>query len=62
VRDMAAVAERLRMVRRARRKFLQLWTIERAMVDPLLDHLHRAVAEHPESGEETTATRDKNDR
>jgi hypothetical protein len=59
VRDMAAVAERLRMVRRARRKFLRLWTIERAMVDPLLDRLHRAVAEHPEPGEETAATRDK---
>ena len=39
VRDMAAVAERLRLVRAARRKFLRLAAIEQAMVEPLLDRL-----------------------
>jgi hypothetical protein len=39
VRDMAAVAERLRLVRAARRKFLRLWAIEQAMVEPLLDRV-----------------------
>jgi hypothetical protein len=39
VRDMAAVAERLRLVRAARRKFLRLGAIEQAMVEPLLDRL-----------------------
>ena len=37
--DMAAVAERLRLVRAARRKFLKMWAIEQAMVEPLLDRL-----------------------
>jgi hypothetical protein len=36
---MAAVAERLRLVRAARRKFLRLWAIEQAMVEPLLDRV-----------------------
>ena len=35
--DLAAVAERLRLVRRARRKFLRLWAIDQALVEPLLD-------------------------
>jgi hypothetical protein len=56
---MAAVAERLRLVRRARRKFLQLWAIDRAVVDPLIDQLHRAVAEPSDRPDETTRTGDK---
>lgn len=59
MRDMAAVAERLRLVRRARRKFLQLWAIDRSMVDPLIDQLHRAVSESTESGDESAVTRDR---
>ena len=59
MRDMAAIAERLRLVRRARRKFLQLWAIDRAMVDPLIDQLHRAVAETTENGDESARTRDQ---
>jgi hypothetical protein len=39
VSNMAAVAERLRLVRAARRKFLRLWAIEQAMVEPLLDRV-----------------------
>ena len=42
--DMAAVAERLRMVRAARRRFLKLWAIEQAMVEPLLDRLAADLA------------------
>ena len=37
--DLATVAERLRMVRQARRKFLRLWAIDRSLVDPLVDRL-----------------------
>ena len=37
--DMADVAERLRLVREARRKFLRLWAIDRSLVDPLVDRL-----------------------
>ena len=35
--DLAAVAERLRLVRSARRKFLRMWAIDQALVEPLLD-------------------------
>ena len=37
--DIAAVAERLRLVRGARRKFLRLWAIDRSMIDPMVDRL-----------------------
>jgi len=37
--DIAAVAERLRLVRGARGKFLRLWAIDRSMIDPLVDRL-----------------------
>ena len=37
--DMAAVAERLRLVRAARRKFLKMWAIDQALVEPLLDRV-----------------------
>jgi hypothetical protein len=37
--DIADVAERLRLVREARRKFLRMWAIDRSMVDPLVDRL-----------------------
>ena len=39
MRDLAELAERLRLVRRARRKFLKLWAIERALVEPGVERL-----------------------
>ena len=42
--DLAAVAERLRLVRSARRKFLRLWAIDQALVEPLLDKVAADVA------------------
>jgi len=39
VGDVAAVAERLRLVRAARRRFLRLWAIEQALLDPLIDRV-----------------------
>jgi hypothetical protein len=39
VRDLAEVAERLRLVRQARRKFLRLWAIDQTLVEPLLDRV-----------------------
>jgi hypothetical protein len=44
VRDMAAVAEELRVVRSATRRFLQLWAIERAMIDPMVERLAADLA------------------
>jgi hypothetical protein len=44
VGDLAAVAERLRLVRAARRKFMKMWAIDQALVEPLLDRLAADVA------------------
>ena len=49
VGDMAAVAERLRLVRAARRRFLRMWTIDRTMVDPLVDRLAADLTDGPGS-------------
>jgi hypothetical protein len=37
--DLASVADRLRLVQEARRKFLRLWAIDHSMIDPLVDRL-----------------------
>ena len=49
VSDMAAVAERLRLVRAARRRFLRMWTIDRTMVDPLVDRLAADLSDGTDS-------------
>ena len=43
--DWEPVAERLRQVKAARRRFMQLWRVERAFVDPLLDRLAEDMAQ-----------------
>jgi len=37
--DLAGIAERLRVVKLARRRFLRLWNIERAFIDPLVERV-----------------------
>ena len=37
--EIASVAERLRLVRVARRKFLRLWAIDQSMIEPLVDRV-----------------------
>ena len=37
--DLAGIAERLRVVKRAHRRFLRLWDIERALIDPLIERV-----------------------
>ena len=37
--DLAGIAERLRVVKRAHRRFLRLWDIERALIDPLVERV-----------------------
>ena len=44
MREMAEVAERLRLVKRASRRFLRLWAVDQAMVEPLLDRLAADLA------------------
>ena len=47
--DLAGVAERLRAVKAAQRRFLRLWGIEQAMINPLLDRMAADVAKADES-------------
>ena len=47
--DIASVAERLRLVRGARGKFLRLWAIDRSMIDPLVDRLALDLMQLPPS-------------
>ncbi len=55
MRDLAAVAEHLRAAWDARRRFLQLWAIDREVITPLLDRLAADLdlppvpPDHPES-------------
>lgn len=44
MRDMVAVAERLRLVRRARKKFLRMWAIDQALVVQLLERVAQHLA------------------
>ena len=37
--DLSAVVERLRTVRQAQRRFLQLWAVEQAVIAPGLDRV-----------------------
>lgn len=47
--DVAAVAERLRLVRQARRKFLRLWAIDQGLIDPLVDRLAADLETSPDA-------------
>ena len=47
--EIAAVAERLRLVRGARRKFLRMWAIDHTMIDPLVDRLVVDLGDLPPS-------------
>ena len=47
--DIATVAERLRLVRGAKQKFLRLWAIDRSMIDPLVDRLAADLGNLPDS-------------
>ncbi len=48
MRDLSVVVEKLRLVQRARRRFMELWTLEKDYIDPMLDRmeedLQRAAA------------------
>ena len=52
--DLAGIAERLRVVKLARRRFLRLWNIERAFIDPLVERV-AAELDAPGNGDESLA-------
>ena len=39
MRDLTSVAKQLRIVRNARRKFLELWKVEKELINPVLDRM-----------------------
>ena len=39
MRDLSSVLEDLRLVQRARRRFLELWNLEKDVINPMLDRM-----------------------
>jgi hypothetical protein len=39
MRDLSSVAKQLRVVRNARRRFLELWKVEKELINPALDRM-----------------------
>ncbi len=39
MRDLTSVAKQLRLVRNARRRFLELWKVEKELINPALDRM-----------------------
>lgn len=39
MRDLGVVVESLRLVQRARRRFMELWTLEQDYIIPMLDRM-----------------------
>ena len=55
MRDLTSVARQLRLVRNARRRFLELWKLEKELIHPLLDRmaddLHKTAASSAQATE-----------
>ena len=39
MRDLSVVVENLRLVHRARRRFMELWAVEKDVINPVLDRV-----------------------
>jgi len=39
MRDLSSVVEDLRLVQRARKRFLELWSLEKDVINPMLDRM-----------------------
>jgi hypothetical protein len=56
MRDLSSVAKQLRLVRNARRRFLELWKVEKDLINPVLDRMAdelqetAATSRQPEQG------------
>ncbi len=55
MRDLSVVIENLRLVQRARRRFMELWAVEKDYINPMLDRmaedLQRVAADGWDDGE-----------
>ena len=45
MRDLTSVAKQLRLVRNARRRFLELWKLEKELINPVLDRMAEELGE-----------------
>ena len=54
MRDLSVVVENLRLVQRARRRFMELWAVEQECIIPMLDRM----AEDLQRGAAATTTPD----
>jgi hypothetical protein len=45
MRDLSSVVENLRLVQRARKRFLELWNLERDVINPMLDQMAEDLQE-----------------
>jgi hypothetical protein len=45
MRDLTSVAKQLRLVRNARRRFLELWKVEKELINPVLDRMAEELGE-----------------
>ncbi len=53
MRDLTSVAKQLRLVRNARRKFLELWKLEKELINPVLDRMADELREPVSSSSQT---------
>ncbi len=50
MRDLSSVVEGLRLVQRARKRFLELWTLEKDVIIPGVDDDDDPGSQPPEAG------------
>lgn len=47
MRDLSVVMESLRLVQRARRRFMELWALEKDVINPMLDRMAEDLQQAP---------------
>lgn len=56
MRDLSVVMESLRLVQRARRRFMGLWALEKDVINPMLDRMADDLQQAPAAVDETPHT------
>lgn len=56
MRDLSVVMESLRLVQRARRRFTELWALEKDVINPMLDRMADDLQQAPAAVDETPHT------
>lgn len=56
MRDVSVVMESLRLVQRARRRFMELWALEKDVINPMLDRMADDLQQAPAAVDEPPHT------